>query len=69
MKFLWHVKLYEMAGDKGFRVEIAGGGNTVTGNGPSVAKAFRAAEVQLVVKPPFDCCEFVPGIDIVQLQP
>lgn len=67
MKFLWHVKLY--ATKNGFRVEIAGGGQTVTGNGPSVAKAFRAADMQLVVKPPFDVCDFVPGIDITQVQP
>lgn len=68
MRFLWHVKLYEMKNET-FRVEIAGGGKTVTGNGPSVAKAWRAAEVQLVVKPPFSPDVFVPGIDIVQLQP
>lgn len=67
MRFLWHVKLYEMK--NGFRVEIAGGGNTVTGNGPTVAKAFRAADVQLVIKPPFDVCEFEPGIDYRQVQP
>lgn len=55
MKFLWHMKLYEMR--KGFRVEIAGGGRTVMADGPSITKAFRAADMQLVVHPPFDVCE------------
>lgn len=51
MRFLWHLKLYEMA--RGFRVVIAGDGQTVTRDGPTVEAAFRQAEVQFVRKPPF----------------
>lgn len=51
MRFLWHLKVYEMA--RGFRVEIAGDGQTITRDGPSVEAAFRQAEVQFVRKPPF----------------
>lgn len=55
MEFLWELKLYEIRphGSPGFRVVINGDGCTVKGQGSTVATAFRAAEVQLVRKPPF----------------
>ena len=55
MTFLWEIKLYEISthATPGFRVVIKGDGRTVKGQGSTVDKAFRAAEVQLVRKPPF----------------
>ncbi len=52
MEFVWELKLYKLANGQ-FRVVSKGGGKTVTGNGPTVEAAYRAAEVQLVYKPPF----------------
>lgn len=59
MRFLWRVKLYEMA--KGYRVELAGMGRTVTGEGSTIGAAYRAADCKLIYHPPFIPCN---GTDV-----
>lgn len=65
MEFVWELKLYKTAA--GFRVVSKGGGATVTGNGPTVVAAWRAAEVQLIYKPPFVPFEMFDGARTAQL--
>jgi hypothetical protein len=55
MRFLWNVKLYEMA--NGYRVELSGMGKTVIGNGSTIMRAYRAADCQLIYHPPFIPCD------------
>lgn len=51
MRFVWQLKLYQMA--KGWRCEICGEGKRAIGEGRTPYESYRHAEMQLVIKPAF----------------